>query len=91
MVQAATRLINPADLTALTERVRRRVIQWFRLACLLDAATAAGMLAWKNIAVSVDDSVQITLVDHDVPSCFRSLEYLLRYCARPPSRWSDSP
>jgi len=34
-----------ADLAALTERVRRRVIRWFRLTCLLDAAAAANMLA----------------------------------------------
>ena len=31
----------PGDLAALTERVRRRVIRWFRLARLLDAAAAA--------------------------------------------------
>jgi hypothetical protein len=29
-------------------------------------------------------SVRITLIDRDVPSCFQSLEHLLRYCARPP-------
>jgi len=29
-------------------------------------------------------SVRITLIDRDVPSYFQSLEYLLRYCARPP-------
>ena len=33
---------------------------------------------------SVDASVRITLLDRDVPSYFRSLEHLLRYCARPP-------
>ncbi|MBM4057941.1 MAG: hypothetical protein FJ275_06860 [Planctomycetes bacterium] len=33
---------------------------------------------------SVDASVRITLIDRDVPSYFRSLEHLLRYCARPP-------
>jgi hypothetical protein len=31
-----------------TERVRRRVIRWSRLTRLLDAATAADMLAWEN-------------------------------------------
>ena len=33
-------LITPADLAALTERVRRRVIRWFRLTRLLDATAA---------------------------------------------------
>ena len=78
------RPINQADLTALTERVRRRVIRWFRLARLLDAAAAADMLAWENSGFSIDASVRITLVDRDVPSYFRSLEHLLRYFARPP-------
>ena len=32
----------------------------------------------------VDASVLITLIDRDMPSYFRSLEHLLRYCARPP-------
>ena len=51
---------------------------------LLDAAAADDMLAWQNTGFSVDASVRITLVDRDVPSYFRSLEHLLRYCARPP-------
>ena len=51
---------------------------------LLDAAAAAEMLAWENSGFSVDASVRITLIDRDVPSYFRSLEHLLRYCARPP-------
>ncbi|NCX98580.1 MAG: hypothetical protein EBX35_08400, partial [Planctomycetia bacterium] len=42
------------------------------------------MLAWENSGFSVDASVRITLLDRDVPSYFRSLEHLLRYCARPP-------
>jgi hypothetical protein len=57
-------------LAALTERVRRRVIRWFRLARLLDAAAAADILAWENSGVSVDVSVRITLFDRDVPSYF---------------------
>jgi len=76
--------ITPADLAALTERVRRRVIRWFRLTRLLDAAAAAGMLAWENSGFSIDASVRITLIDRDVPSYFQSLGHLLRYCARPP-------
>jgi hypothetical protein len=78
------RPINQADLAALTERVRRRVIHWFRLTRLLDTAAAANMLTWENSGFSVDASVRITLIDRDVPSYFRSLEHLLRYCARPP-------
>ena len=78
------RPITQADLAALTERVRHRVIRWFRMQRLLDAAAAADMLAWENSGFSVDASVRITLIDRDVPSYFRSLEHLLRYCARPP-------
>jgi hypothetical protein len=78
------RPINQADLAALTERVRRRVIHWFRLTRLLDTAAAADMLTWENSGFSVDASVRITLIDRDVPSYFRSLEHLLRSSARPP-------
>ena len=78
------RPINPADLAAVTERVRRRLIRWFRRTRLLDAAAAADMLAWENSGFSIDASVRIALIDRDVPSYFRSLEHLLRYCARPP-------
>jgi hypothetical protein len=42
------------------------------------------MLTWENSGFSVDASVRITFLDRDVPSYFRSLEHLLRYCARPP-------
>ena len=48
------RSITQADLATLTERVRRRMIRWFRLAGLLDAAAAADMLAWENSGFSVD-------------------------------------
>jgi hypothetical protein len=78
------RPITPANLAALTERVRRRVIRWFRRSRFLDAAAAADMLAWENSGFSVDASVRITLIDRDVPSYSQSLEHLLRYCARPP-------
>ncbi|MCX7411846.1 MAG: transposase [Planctomycetia bacterium] len=61
------RPITPANLAALTARVRRRVIRWFRMQRLLDAAAAANMLAWENTGFSVDASVRITLVDRDVP------------------------
>ena len=55
------RPIMQADLAALTERVRRRTIRWFRLTRLLDAAAAADMLAWETSGLSVDASVRITL------------------------------
>jgi len=38
----------------LAERVHRRVIRWFRLTRLLDAAAAADILAWENSGFSVD-------------------------------------
>jgi hypothetical protein len=78
------RPINPADLAALTERARRRLIRWFRRTRLLDAEAAADMLRWENSGFSIDASVRIALSDRDVPSFFKSLEHLLRYCARPP-------
>jgi len=56
------RPITSADLAALTERVRRRVIRWFRMRRLLDAAAAADMLARENSGFSVDASVRITLL-----------------------------
>ena len=37
------RPINQADLAALTERVRRRVIRWFRMQRLLDAAATSDL------------------------------------------------
>ena len=78
------RPITQVHLAALTERFRRRVIRWFRMQRLLDAAAGADMLASENSGFSVDASVRITLIDGDVPSYFQSLEHLLRYCARPP-------
>jgi hypothetical protein len=72
------RPITQIHLAVLTERVRRRVIRWFRLARLLDASAAATMLAWENSGFSIDASVRIALIDRDVPSYFRSLEHLLR-------------
>jgi len=40
--------------STVTERVRRCVIRWFRLAHLLDASAAADMLAWENRGFSID-------------------------------------
>jgi hypothetical protein len=78
------RSITQADLATLTEKVRRRVVRWFSMQRLLDTAAAAEMLTWENSGFSIDASVRITLIDRDVPRYFRSLEHLLRYCARPP-------
>jgi hypothetical protein len=85
------RPITQADLAALTEKVRRRVIRWFRLAHLLDASAAADMLAWENSGFSIDASVRITLNGIQLRVYCQHLEHLLRYCARPPSRWNGSP
>ena len=79
----SARPVTPADLLTLTQRVRTRLVRWFRRHGLLDAEAAAGMLAWENSGFSIDSSVRVALVDRDVPSYFRSLEHLLRYCARP--------
>jgi hypothetical protein len=78
------RPITHADLATLTERVRCRVVRWFRMQWLLDATAVADMLAWENSGGSVDASVRISIIDRDMPSFFQSLEHLLRYCARPP-------
>jgi hypothetical protein len=77
------RPVTAADLAALTERVRRRVIRWFRLARLLDAAAAADMLGWENSGLSVDASVRITLLPPHVRVYRQPLEHLLRSSARP--------
>ena len=55
------RPITQANLAALTEKVRRRVVRWFRMQRLLDADAAADMLARENSGFSVDASVRITL------------------------------
>jgi hypothetical protein len=79
------RPLTAADLAALTERVRRRVIRRFRREGLLDAAAAADMLAWQNSGFSIDASFRITLLPPQLRVYRQSLEHLLRYCARPPS------
>ena len=68
---------------ALTGRVRTRLVRWFLRHGLLDAEAAADMLAWENSGFSIDASVRVCLLDRDVPSYSRSLEHLLRSCARP--------
>ena len=39
---------------------------------------------WQPPTIPPGPSVRIALSDRDVPSFFKSLEHLLRYCARPP-------
>jgi len=78
------RPINQADLARLTERVPCRVIRWFRLARLLDAAAAADMLTWENSGFSVDASVRITFFRLQLRVYCQPLEHLLRSFARPP-------
>jgi hypothetical protein len=77
-------LFPKADLATLTEKVRRRVVRWFRMQRLLDGDAAADMHAREKSGLSVDASVRIALIDRDVPSYFQSVEHLLRYCGRPP-------
>ncbi|NCA11965.1 hypothetical protein EBR56_09200, partial [bacterium] len=67
----AARPLTAADLAALTERVRRRVIAFFKRQGFLDAHAAADMLAWEHSGFSIDASVRITLLDRDVPSYFQ--------------------
>ena len=55
------RPITQVHLAILTEKVRRRVVRWFRRQRLLDVAAAADMLAWENSGFSIDASVRITL------------------------------
>jgi len=64
------RPVTPADLLALTERVRTRLVRWFLRHGFLDAEAAADMLAWQNSGFSVDASVRIALVDRDIPSYY---------------------
>ena len=56
---------------------------WFRRKGFLSREAAADMLAWQHSGFSVDASVRISPSDRDVPAYFRSVEHLLRYCARP--------
>ncbi len=82
--QLPARLITQADLATLTEKVRRRVVRWFRIQRLLDADAAADMIVRENSGFSVDASVRITLFRLQLRVYCQPLEHLLRYCARPP-------
>ena len=79
----AARPLTASELTAVTQRVRLRLVRWFRRKGFLSREAAAHMLIWQHSGFSVDASVRISLADRDVPGYFQSLEHLLRYCARP--------
>jgi hypothetical protein len=71
--------LRPADLAAVQQQVRRRVLRWFARAGHLDAADARDMAGWDHGGgFSLDASVRIEGADRS------GLERLLRYCARPP-------
>ncbi len=78
------RPITQVHLASLTEKVRRRVVPWFRMQRLFAVAAAADMLAWENSGFSIDASVRITLFRPHLRVSCQPLEHLLRYCARPP-------
>ncbi|GDX97542.1 hypothetical protein LBMAG47_32070 [Planctomycetia bacterium] len=61
-----TRPINQADLAALTERVRRRVIRWFRIQRLLDAAGShdTSRIAWAKLMARVGEEFPL-----ECPAC----------------------
>ena len=48
------------------------------------------MLAWENWGFFKDASVRIAIFDRDVPSSSKSLDYLLR-CPAPPPSASERP
>jgi len=79
----AARPLTASDLVAVTQRVRLRLVRWFRRKGVLSREAAADMLTWQHSGFSVDASVRISLADRDVSGYFRSLEHLLRYRARP--------
>jgi hypothetical protein len=47
----------------MAQAAAHRVIRWFSLNRLLDAAAVADMLAWENSGSSIDASVRIMLID----------------------------
>ena len=77
------RPLTASDLSSVTQRVRLRLVRWFRRKGFLSRKASADMLTWQHSGFSVDASVRISLADRGVPGYFQSLEHLLRYCARP--------
>jgi len=70
----AARPLTASDLAAVTQRVRLRLVRWFRRKGFLSREAAADMLIWQHSGFSVDASVRISLADRDVPGYFQSLE-----------------
>jgi hypothetical protein len=70
----AARPLTASDLAAVTQRVRLRLVRWFRRKGFLSREAAAHMLIWQHSGFSVDASVRISLADRDVPGYFQSLE-----------------
>ncbi|MCE9629277.1 MAG: transposase [Planctomycetia bacterium] len=81
------RPITQVHLAAVTERVRRRVIRWFRLSRLLDA----DMLTWEN---SGSRSTPVSGSRSSLPTCVsvvRVSSFLSDTVPGRPSRWNGSP
>jgi hypothetical protein len=83
----AARPLTASDLVAVTQRVRLRLVRWFRRKGFLSGEAAANMLTWQHSGFSVDASVRISLADRDVPGYFRSLEHLGPDRRGPWRRW----
>ena len=85
------RLITQADLATLTEKVRRRVVRWFRMQRLLDADVAADMLRWENSGFSVDARTGLHSSTATCRAIFRASSTCCDTVPGRPSRWSGSP
>ena len=59
------RPITPGDLDALTERVRRRLIRWYKRRGFLDTEAAADLLSWNPSGFSIDADTQSQKRSHD--------------------------
>jgi hypothetical protein len=62
----AARPLTASDLAAVTQRVRLRLVRWFRRKVFFSREAAADMLTWQHSGFSVDASVRISLADRDV-------------------------
>ena len=54
------RPITPGDLDALTERVRRRLIRWYKRRGFLDTEAAADLLSWNPSGFSIDGLASVS-------------------------------
>ena len=77
------RLLSVEDLVKVTQLVQRRLVRWSCRKGFLSHEAASDMLTWQHSGFSIDASVRILLADRDMPEHYRSMEHLLRYCARP--------